>query len=211
MTIWPFLRHVLGAALLFAGLFLAISLWSSSLSARPVSAVVNIPSSSAGALVDAARKQVGVTVSYDPAYVPLKFPNGDVPIQTGVCADVVIRALRQQGIDLQILINKDMRANFAKYPHIWGLKSPDSNIDHRRVLNMMMYFSRKGYAVSGANQAGDIVAWRLINGMTHIGIVSDTKALLGDSYKVIHNIGRGTQEEMFVYPATVIGHYRIAM
>ncbi|HLD66344.1 MAG TPA: DUF1287 domain-containing protein, partial [Pseudomonas sp.] len=95
-------------------------------------------------LVAAAREQVGVTLSYDPAYRRLAYPGGDVPLATGVCTDVLIRALRAQGLDLQVAVHQDMRQHFAVYPKAWGLKRPDANIDHRRVPNLMTYFSRRG-------------------------------------------------------------------
>src|SRR5439155_3644672 len=120
-------------------------------------------------LVASARNQIGVTVSYDSAYRKLDYPGGDVPNTTGVCADVIVRALRTQGIDLQKELHDDMQKNFQAYPQRWGLKRPDSNIDHRRVPNLMTYFQRKGYALLDSESAalfapGDIVAWDLGGG-----------------------------------------------
>lgn len=165
-------------------------------------------------LVDSARKQIGVTVNYDPAYRRLKYPDGDVPIETGVCADVIVRALRDQGIDLQKEVHEDMRNDFSQYPKRWGLKKPDPNIDHRRVLNLMTYFARKDYARPLSDTAadylpGDIVAWDFGSGITHIGIVSNRNT----SRKIpliIHNIGAGTQEEDILFQSKIIGHYRIS-
>ncbi len=108
----------------------------------------------AAQVVAAARAQVGVTTGYDPAYVRIPFPNGDVPRATGVCADVVVRALRAVGQDLQALVNADMKANFAKYPQKWGLRKPDPNIDHRRVANLMKWFERQGKSVPLASADG---------------------------------------------------------
>jgi uncharacterized protein YijF (DUF1287 family) len=167
----------------------------------------------ADALVSAAREQVGVTLSYDPAYRRLNYPNGDVPLRTGVCTDVVTRALRQQGLDLQQAVHQDMRANFRLYPKSWGLSRPDSNIDHRRVPNLMTWFKRQGWALPLGQDAeryrpGDIVTWDLGGGLTHIGIVSDRQAGSGVPL-VLHNIGRGTQEEDIIFSFKITGHYRI--
>lgn len=167
----------------------------------------------ADALVTAAREQVGVTLSYDPAYRRLSYPNGDVPLNTGVCTDVIIRALRQQGLDLQQAVHQDMRANFRLYPKNWGLSRPDSNIDHRRVPNLMTWFKRQGWALPLGQDAeryrsGDIVTWDLGGGLTHIGIISDRQAGSGVPL-VLHNIGRGTQEEDILFSFKITGHYRI--
>ncbi|PIA69975.1 DUF1287 domain-containing protein [Pseudomonas sediminis] len=163
-------------------------------------------------LVLDARTQVGVTLGYDPAYRTLSYPGGDVPMVTGVCTDVVIRALRQQGLDLQEAVHRDMRGNFAAYPKNWGLSRPDSNIDHRRVPNLMTWFKRQGWALAveddaSAYRAGDIVTWDLGRGLTHIGIVSDRQAATGTPL-VLHNIGRGTQEEDILFAYRITGHYR---
>ena len=158
-------------------------------------------------VVRAARSQIGRTVRYDPAYTALDYPMGDVPIVKGVCTDVVIRALRQQGIDLQQLVHQDMKANFSAYPNRWGLKRPDPNIDHRRVPNLEVYFTRHGWAVQDGYRAGDIVTWRLAgSGLPHIGIVSDRKQ--GDTPLIIHNIGAGTREEDILFRHEIAGHFR---
>jgi uncharacterized protein YijF (DUF1287 family) len=165
-------------------------------------------------LTEAARDQVGVTVTYDPAYVTLDFPGGDIPRDRGVCTDVVIRALRDGwGIDLQLAVNRDMKADFAAYPSLWGLSKTDRNIDHRRVPNLQTLFARVGAEVPLEDGPapflpGDIVTWKLPGNLDHIGIVSDRRS--GDGTPLIlHNIGRGAQEEdiLFAYPIT--GHYRI--
>jgi uncharacterized protein YijF (DUF1287 family) len=165
-------------------------------------------------LVEAARKQVGVTTMYDPAYVSLAFPNGDVPIERGVCTDVVIRAFRS-GLsqDLQKLVNEDMRGNFSAYPKQWGLSKPDKNIDHRRVPNLQTYFKRKGWSLTVTKTAtdylpGDIVTCTVPPNLPHVMIVSDKKGS-DQTPLVVHNIGRGAQEEecLFTYPLT--GHYRV--
>jgi uncharacterized protein len=165
-------------------------------------------------LTSAARDQVGVTVIYDPAYVALEFPGGDLPRDRGVCTDVVIRALRDGwGIDLQLAVNRDMKADFGAYPGLWGLTKTDRNIDHRRVPNLQTLLARVGAEVPLEDGPvpylpGDIVTWKLPGNLDHIGIVSDR--LSGDGKPLIlHNIGRGAQEEdiLFAYPMT--GHYRI--
>ncbi len=165
-----------------------------------------------------ARKQIGVTTIYDPAYVVLKYPGGDVPQERGVCTDVVIRALRGKGIDLQKDVHLDMRANFSKYPKIWGLKRPDKNIDHRRVPNLRTYFTRKGWSLPipkkladhkpSSYLPGDLVTNTLPGNLPHIMIISDKKTARGIPL-VIHNVGGGTQEENFLYAYPINGHYRV--
>ncbi|TRO22063.1 DUF1287 domain-containing protein [Ectopseudomonas mendocina] len=182
---------------------IALLVWSLAFAAQEIEA---------DKLVLDARKQVGVTLSYDPAYRKLSYPGGDVPMATGVCTDVVIRALRQQGLDLQESVHRDMRGNFAVYPKHWGVSRPDSNIDHRRVPNLMTWFKRQGWSLpvkqdASAYRAGDIVTWDLGRGLTHIGIVSDRQAATGTPL-VLHNIGRGTQEEDILFAYRITGHYR---
>jgi len=165
-------------------------------------------------VVEAARRQIGVTVGYDPAYRKIGYPGGDVPRESGVCTDVIIRALRDaRKIDLQKLVHEDMKTSFSKYPQMWGLKAPDANIDHRRVPNLQCYFKRKGYALPVSKNAadykpGDIVTVMVGGKLPHIMIVSDKKTPDGTPL-VIHNIGSGAKEEdcLFTYPLT--GHYRI--
>lgn len=160
-------------------------------------------------LVADARSQIGQTLYYDPAYSALRYPMGDVPLVKGVCTDVVIRALRRQGMDLQQGIHEDMRANFKRYPQKWGLKAPDSNIDHRRVPNIQAYLQRQGYAVQDQRYApGDIVTWDLGRGLAHIGIVSDRKAF-SRTPLIIHNIGQGAREENILHQYAITGHYRV--
>ena len=165
-------------------------------------------------VVEAARRQIGVTVGYDPAYRKIGYPGGDVPRESGVCTDVIIRALRDaHKIDLQQFVHEDMKSDFSQYPQMWGLKAPDANIDHRRVPNLQCYFKRKGYALPVSKNAadykpGDIVTVMVGGKLPHIMIVSDKKSAAGVPL-ALHNIGSGTQEEdvLFAYPLT--GHYRI--
>ncbi|MGJ8696716.1 MAG: DUF1287 domain-containing protein [Verrucomicrobiaceae bacterium] len=163
-------------------------------------------------LVKAAQAQVGVTTGYDPAYVGLSYPGGDVPEETGVCTDVAIRSLRQVGFDLQKLVHEDMKAHFSKYPKIWGLKRPDRNIDHRRVPNLMTYFQRRGASVPVTKEkrdylAGDLVTCTVAGNRPHIMIVSDKRTANGTPL-VIHNIGAGAQEEDRLFSFPITGHYR---
>ncbi len=163
-------------------------------------------------LVASARAQIGVTKGYDPAYRKLAYPNGDVALETGVCCDVIIRALRKQRVDLQQLVHEDMKQGFASYPKKWGLKKPDTNIDHRRVPNLECYFRRKGWSLAVTKtaaeyQAGDIVSWRLPGGLPHIGLVSGKKSAAGTPL-VIHNIGGGVQEEDVLFRYNISGHFR---
>ncbi|HTA64502.1 MAG TPA: DUF1287 domain-containing protein [Xanthomonadaceae bacterium] len=168
----------------------------------------------AATIVGAARTQIGVTVHYDPAYARIPYPKGDVSMERGVCADVIVRAFRADGIDLQQLVHEDMAAHFAAYPHIWGLQGPDTNIDHRRVPNLETFFQRRHAALAiSANaqdyHAADIVSWRLPNGLAHIGLVSDRLAADGSGRPLmIHNIGAGTQEEDVLFAWKVVGHFR---
>ena len=162
---------------------------------------------SADRIVKAAINRTTKTVRYDPAYVVLRYPGGDVPADTGVCTDVVIRTYREAlGIDLQKLVHEDMKRNFSAYPKNWGLKRPDKNIDHRRVPNLQRYFKRKGAALSYGKDAkflpGDLVAWDLNgNNLWHIGIVVDDD-------KFVHNVGSGPVLDSGIRQWKIVGHYR---
>lgn len=163
--------------------------------------------------LEGAIEQTKYTRTYDPAYVAIPYPGGDVPRDRGVCTDVVIRAFRKIGLDLQKEVHEDMRANFTVYPPDWGLSQPDSNIDHRRVPNLMTYFKRQGKNLNISQQAnaykpGDIVTWDLGQGQQHIGIVTHLKAALNDSYLIVHNVGAGTRVEDVLFQWPIIGHYR---
>jgi uncharacterized protein len=165
-------------------------------------------------LVSAARAQVGVTTSYDPSYLVLAYPGGDPPPDRGVCTDVVIRALRTaRNTDLQVLVHQDMKAHFSEYPKIWGLRSTDRNIDHRRVPNLITYFRRRGYERPlsddpGKYRPGDVVTCIVPPNLPHVMIVSDQTTPEGTPL-VIHNIGRGTVEEDRLFAFKLTAHFRL--
>ena len=164
-------------------------------------------------MLDGAIAQAGVTTGYDPAYVALDYPGGDVPETTGVCSDVVVRAFRKAGIDLQKEVHEDMKAARSAYSNKWGANKPDHNIDHRRVLNLMTYFERQGKSLPISNsdadyQPGDIVAWTLTSGIDHIGIVTNMMSDSDGRYLILHNIGAGTRIEDVLFAWTIKGHYR---
>jgi uncharacterized protein YijF (DUF1287 family) len=168
-------------------------------------------------LVDAAREQIGVTTLYDPTYVRLNYPGGDVAQERGVCTDVVVRAYRRAfDLDLQRLVHEDMAANFAAYPKIWGLKAPDRNIDHRRVPNLAVFFGRRGISLPVSQDPadyspGDLVTQMLAPNVPHIAIVSSNRsAEVPERALVIHNIGRGAQEEDTLFAFEQTGHFRFA-
>ncbi|GAA0872285.1 DUF1287 domain-containing protein [Gangjinia marincola] len=152
-------------------------------------------------------------VTYDPAYFAMDYPNGDVPADKGVCTDVVIRAYRKLGVDLQQKVHEDMNANFDAYPPLWGLTSTDTNIDHRRVPNLMTYFERQGAMIPITKNTkdylpGDVVAWNLGGAITHIGIVSNKRSKGAKNYLIVHNIGAGQVLEDILFKYKIIGHYR---
>jgi uncharacterized protein YijF (DUF1287 family) len=162
-------------------------------------------------ILEGAYQQVGTTRIYDSSYRRLTFPGGDVPLERGVCTDVLVRAYRHVGLDLQLLVNQDMSRSFHSYPQLWGLSRPDPNIDHRRVPNLAVFFRRHGTTLpvstrAGDYLAGDIVTWRLASGVPHIGLVSDRSQ--GGRPLVIHNIGAGAQVEDVLFAYVITGHYR---
>ena len=180
-----------------------------SLNRRPISDVPQIKK-----VVDSALEQTRQTFSYDPSYTKLDYPNGDVSIERGVCADVIVRAFRNAGIDLQKEVHEDMTRNFSAYPAKWGARKPDSNIDHRRVANLMTLFERKVKSVAISAKPsdyipGDVVAWELDNRLLHIGLITDAVAADSRNYLVVHNIGSGARLEDVVMAWKVIGHYRM--
>lgn len=164
-------------------------------------------------LADAAVELTSQAVVYDPGYYSITYPNGDVPPDRGVCTDVVIRAYRKIGIDLQKKVHEDMLANFDKYPKLWGLSRPDTNIDHRRVPNLMRFFARHGSAKPVSLMAedyapGEIVFWNLGGGVMHVGIVSGKRSADGGRYLIVHNIGGGQVLEDCLFRYEITGHYQ---
>ncbi|PLX41130.1 MAG: DUF1287 domain-containing protein [Hyphomicrobiales bacterium] len=173
-------------------------------------------------LAEAALARTAHRVSYDPAYVVLAYPMGDVAADRGVCSDVIIRAYRALGIDLQVKVHEDMRRAFSAYPRRWGLKRPDRNIDHRRVPNLRVFFSRHGRSLGpGSNPAdyrpGDLITWDLKGSaasslthtrLPHIGIVTARRSADGKRPLIVHNIGNGPQLEDMMLDFKITGHYR---
>ena len=164
-------------------------------------------------LSEAATSLIHQKVKYDPAYVVLKYPGGDVPANTGVCTDVVIRAYRKIGVDLQKEVHEDMKSNFSAYPGKWGLKATDRNIDHRRVPNLMTFFARMGASLPVSlkpedYEPGNVVSWDLPNNLTHIGIVSHKRSSDGKCLMIVHNIGSGQVLEDVLFAYKITGHYR---
>lgn len=181
-------------------LLVALLLWPLSAAAEP-----------AERLVEGGYAQIGVTLGYDPSYRRIPFPDGDVPQATGVCSDVVIRAYRRLGIDLQALVNQDMRRDFSAYPRIWHMAHPDPNIDHRRVPNLATFLRRHGQTLPVTAdprdyRPGDIVTWQLPGGLAHIGLVADRYE--EGRPLVVHNIGAGTRLEDVLFAFKITGHYR---
>ncbi|MBN2174512.1 MAG: DUF1287 domain-containing protein [Bacteroidales bacterium] len=163
-------------------------------------------------LADSALTLTRQNVQYDPKYYSIEYPNGDIPANKGVCTDVIIRAYRKLGIDLQKEVHEDMESHFDEYPKIWGLDNPDKNIDHRRVPNLMTFFSRHGTKKKISSDAkdftpGDIVCWDLGGGVTHIGILVTKKSVDGGRNLVVHNIGAGQVLEDCLFDFEIIGHY----
>ncbi len=165
-------------------------------------------------MLESAVEQTCLTKSYDPNYTAIAYPNGDVSIERGVCTDVVVRAFRRAGVDLQKAVHEDMSANFAVYPKKWNLKAPDANIDHRRVPNLQRFFTRRGKSLPISEKSedykpGDVVSWDLSGkGMTHVGLVSNFFDENTRRYLIIHNIGAGGRAEDVVFNWKITGHYR---
>jgi uncharacterized protein len=198
--------------MLFRRTLLAGGLSSGFVLALP--ALLRAEAGAADRLVAAARKQVGVTLTYDAAYSRLDYPGGDVPRERGVCTDVLVRAYRDGlGVDLQVLVHEDMRRDFSAYPALWGLKKTDRNIDHRRVPNLQAFFKRAGAALAvsknGADYLpGDVVSQMLPGNLPHIGIVADELSSDGSRPLVVHNIGAGARLEDVLFSYEITGHYR---
>ncbi len=166
-------------------------------------------------LVKAAIERTRHDVRYNGAYVSIKYPNGDVPANTGVCTDVIVRSYRSLGTDLQQLVHEDIKNNFSVYPskRIWGLNKPDKNIDHRRVPNLQVFFKRYGKNLSVSNnpssyKTGDLVTWMLPGNLPHIGIVIDKSEPESGNPLIVHNIGRGPEVSDMLFSYKITGHYR---
>lgn len=164
-------------------------------------------------LSNAAIERTSHSVIYNGAYRKLDYPGGDVPAMFGVCTDVVVRAYRAVGVDLQKEVHEDMKSNFSKYPNNWGLKGTDTNIDHRRVPNLQTFFTRRGQSLVKSQNpndyiSGDIVSWILPNNLPHIGIVVDQRSSDKERPLIVHNIGRGPKMDDILFEYTITGHYR---
>ncbi len=166
-------------------------------------------------LSNAAISIIDADVIYTPDYVKIKYPNGDVPAKTGVCTDVIIRTYRKLGIDLQKEVHEDMITHFNEYPNLikWGLKKCDTNIDHRRVPNLEVFFTRKGNKLIITDDAndyktGEIVTWMINGKLPHIGIITHKKSADGKRPMLVHNVGNGQVLEDCLFDYTITGHYK---
>lgn len=165
------------------------------------------------AMTKAALERTGHTVRYDGQYRAIAYPGGDVPNDTGVCTDVIIRSYRALGIDLQKEVHEEMKAHFQEFPDNWGLKKTDPNIDHRRVPNLQVFFKRRGTSLKVTRnpkdyRPGDLVTWLLDNNLPHIGIVVDRISADGKRHLIVHNIGAGPKLEDRLFDFKITGHYR---
>lgn len=172
-----------------------------------------VPPEHVAAVINSVYAQTKVTRTYDPSYVKLSYPGGDVAPEAGVCTDVVVRAFREKGIDLQRSVHEDMRRHFRQYPKKWGLRSPDRNIDHRRVPNLMTFFERQGVSLPVSDDPddylpGDVVAWKLNEKQFHIGIVMKARSYDEQRPLIGHNINSGTKIQDVLFDWEIVGHYR---
>jgi uncharacterized protein YijF (DUF1287 family) len=212
--------RVRSIGLLFVVLFAGCAALSSSrhavdLPSRQLEEAIKVPPNATPLerLNASAIEQTTITTGYDASYIKLDYPNGDVPQETGVCADVIVRAFRKAGIDLQKELHEDMTRSFSKYPKKWGAKKPDRNIDHRRVPNLMTWFDRQGKSLPVTRNEkdylpGDVITWGLSDGRPHTGIVSKIKVEGTERYAVVHNIGLGARLEDVLFEWGISGHYR---
>lgn len=166
-------------------------------------------------LSSAALTIIDPNVIYDPSYFGIKYPNGDIPKNKGVCTDVIIRAYRKLGIDLQKEVHEDMKSHFSKYPNLkkWGMTKTDTNIDHRRVPNLEIFFERKGIRLAVSKNAsdyktGEIVTWLINNKLPHIGIITNRKSKDGKRNLIVHNVGNGQVLEDCLFSYTIVGHFK---
>ena len=180
------------------------------------SETIILPNGFQKSLVEAAKDRLNYNISYDGRYIKIPYPNGDIPSNIGVCTDLIIRSFRKLDIDLQKLVHEDMKKNYHAYPSkkIWGLKSPDTNIDHRRVPNLQTFFTRMGSSLAITKKAqnykpGDIVTWDIAGRSPwHIGIVSDKISNITGNPLIIHNMGRGPIINDMLFKFKITGHYR---
>lgn len=175
--------------------------------------IIEKPNSFAEKLSNAAISIIDKDIVYTPDYISIKYPNGDVPEKTGVCTDVIIRAYRKLGIDLQKEVHEDMKANFSKYPKTWGLIKTDTNIDHRRVPNLEVFFERKGEKLNVTENAsdyktGELVTWMINGKLPHIGIVTHLKSEDGKRNLIVHNVGGGQVLQDCLFSYDIVGHYK---
>ena len=194
----------------FYFLLIGLAFFTCSQNQKEVKAIAN-PKTFEEKLSNAAISIIDESIVYTPNYVSIKYPNGDVPAKTGVCSDVVIRAYRKLGIDLQKEVHEDMKANFSKYPTKWGLKKTDTNIDHRRVPNLEVFFERKGKKLLISKNAsdyktGEMVTWMIGGKLPHIGIVTHRKSHNGNPM-IVHNVGGGQVAEDCLFSWEIVGHY----
>jgi uncharacterized protein YijF (DUF1287 family) len=194
----------------FYFLLIGLAFFTCSQNQKEVKTITN-PKTFEEKLSNAAISIIDESIVYRPDYVSIKYPNGDVPAKTGVCSDVVIRAYRKLGIDLQKEVHEDMKANFSKYPTKWGLKKNDTNIDHRRVPNLEVFFERKGTKLPISKNAsdyktGELVTWMIGGKLPHIGIVTHKKSTNGNPM-IVHNIGGGQVLEDCLFSWEIVGHY----
>lgn len=176
---------------------------------------VNIATTFEDKLAAAAISIIDATIVYDPSYFSIKYPNGDVPKNKGVCTDVIIRTYRKLGIDLQKEVHQDMKANFLQYHNLkkWGMKKTDTNIDHRRVPNLEVFFERKGVKLGVSENAndyktGEIVTWMINGKLPHIGIITNKKSHDGERNLIVHNVGNGQVLEDCLFRYKIVGHYK---
>ena len=216
-AIWPLmLLLALVAALACQRIYSGAAVWSGGAAQGEKVRAKPFPADAPAVVkqvVEAAIEQTSYTTGYDPSYVKIDYPNGDVPLETGVCTDVIIRAFRKGGVDLQKEVHEDMQSNFAAYPTQWGLTKTDANIDHRRVPNLMTYFERRGKSLPLTTKGedyrpGDLVTWDLGNKAPHIGMVTNLWSEETGQFLIVHNIGGGVRTEDVLFNWRVTGHYR---
>ncbi|MGH2664990.1 DUF1287 domain-containing protein [Flavobacterium sp.] len=198
----------------FYFILLAVTFFTCSQKNNETAYTESVPQTFQDKLSEAAISLTKVDVTYDPSYTAIPYPNGDVPKNKGVCTDVVIRAYRKLGIDLQKEVHEDIKAHFSLYPNLekWGLKKPDPNIDHRRVPNLEVFFTRKGEKlavskIADAYKTGDLVTWMINDKLPHIGIITNKKSPDGKRPMIVHNVGGGQVLEDCLFDYEIVGHF----